>query len=155
VPVQSVERKLAAISAADIAGGAVRPPACHGSSQQAANCATVTAAWDDNRDFTPRPTIDDGIAVVKPVRTAEVLAALRRSQGEVVAVPDDEVARSLIQLGRLGLYVEPISATVGAVLSRPLAQGAIRPEDTTIAIVTGHALKGADKLGELLESMFP
>ena len=42
---------------------------------QAANCAAFAAAWKAGRRraFTPQPTIADGIATVKPVRTAEVL----------------------------------------------------------------------------------
>src|SRR5580658_8369452 len=51
---------------------------------QAANCAAFAAAWIDDPVFTPQPTIADGIATVKPVRTAEVLTALRRSRGGVV-----------------------------------------------------------------------
>src|SRR5665213_1569015 len=72
---------------------------------QAANCAAFAAAWDGDSAFAPQPTLADGIATVKPVRTAEVLAALRRSRGGVVAVPEDEIAPALIRLGRLGLYV--------------------------------------------------
>jgi threonine synthase len=119
---------------------------------QAANCAAFAAARDGDANFAPQPTIADGIATVKPVRTAEVLAALHRSRGNVVAVPEDEIAPALIRLGRLGLYVEPTSATVGAALSRLLADGTIRSGETTIAIITGHGLKAADKIGELLQT---
>jgi threonine synthase len=117
---------------------------------QAANCAAFAAAWNGEAAFAPQPTMADGIATVKPVRTAEVLAALRRSGGGVVAVPEEEIAPALIRLGRLGLYVEPTSATVGAALSRLLADGAIKPGETTVAVITGHGLKVADKIGELL-----
>ena len=116
---------------------------------QAANCAAFAAAWN-GVDFAPQPTIADGIATVKAVRTAEVLAALRRSHGGVVAAPESEIAPALVRLGRLGLYVEPTSATVGAALSRLLTDGTIRPGETTVAVITGHGLKAADKIGELL-----
>jgi threonine synthase len=118
---------------------------------QAANCAAFAAAWN-GVDFAPQPTIADGIATVKPVRTAEVLAALRRSHGGVVAAPESEIAPALVRLGRLGLYVEPTSATVGAALSRLLTDGTIRPGETTVAVITGHGLKAADKIGELLQT---
>jgi threonine synthase len=100
--------------------------------------------------FAAEPTMADGIATVRPVRAAEVLAALRRSQGGVVAVPEDEIAPALKRLGRLGLYVEPTAATAGAALSRLLAGGTIRPGEVTVAVTTGHGLKAADKIGELL-----
>jgi threonine synthase len=118
---------------------------------QAANCAAFAAAWTGDAGFTPQPTMADGIATVKPVRTAEVLAALRRSGGGVATVPEDEIAPALIRLGRLGLYVEPTSATVGAALSRLLADGTIKRDEDTVAVVTGHGLKAADKIGDLLD----
>ena len=50
---------------------------------QAENCAAFAAAWAADAEgyvpFTSSATVADGIATVKPVRTAEVLAALRRS----------------------------------------------------------------------------
>ncbi|HYM73649.1 MAG TPA: pyridoxal-phosphate dependent enzyme [Stellaceae bacterium] len=121
---------------------------------QAANCAAFAAAWKAGRDeyvpFTASPTMADGIATMRPVRTAEVLRALRRSRGGVVAVAEGEIAPALKRLGRLGLYVEPTAATAGAALSRLLASGAIRPDETTVVVLTGHGLKAADKIGELL-----
>src|SRR5438067_712732 len=57
---------------------------------QAANCAAFAAAWQTGEDrfvkFVALPTIADGIAAPRPVRIAEVLRAVRRSKGSVVAV---------------------------------------------------------------------
>ena len=121
---------------------------------QAANCAAFAAAWAAGADgyvpFPAAPTAADGIATVRPVRAAEVLRALRRSQGGVVAVPEAEIARALARLGRLGLFVEPTAATAGAALSMLRAEGRIKPGETTIAVLTGHGLKASDKVGELL-----
>jgi threonine synthase len=121
---------------------------------QAANCAAFAAAWDAGGDvyapFDAAPTMADGIATQRPVRVAEVLGALRRSQGGVVAVAESEIAPALKRLGRLGLYVEPTAATVGAALSQLLSDGTIRPDETTVAVLTGHGLKAADAIGGLL-----
>jgi len=116
---------------------------------QAANCAAFAAAWN-NLPFASGATIADGIATVKPVRATEVLAALRRSRGGVVAVPEAEIAPALRTLGRLGLFVEPTAATAGAALSQLFHDGTIRPDETTIAVLTGHGLKATDKIAELL-----
>jgi threonine synthase len=120
---------------------------------QAANCAAFAAVWKGDENFVPQPTMADGIATIKPVRTAEVVAALRRSGGGVIAVPEDEIAPALIRLGRMGLYVEPTSATVGAALSRLLADGTIKRDEDTIAVITGHGLKAADKIAEIVPGM--
>jgi threonine synthase len=85
-----------------------------------------------------------------PVRIAEVLRALRRSKGGVVAVAEDEIMPACAALGRLGLFVEPTAATAAAALSRLLADGTVRPEEATIVVLTGSGLKAADSLADLL-----
>jgi len=121
---------------------------------QAENCAALAAAWTAGAagyvPFAAGPTIADGIATVKPVRTAEVLAALRRSAGGVAAVPEGEIAPALKALGRLGLFVEPTAATAAAALTGLLGNGTIRADQTTVVVLTGHGLKATDKIGELL-----
>ena len=121
---------------------------------QAANCAALAAAWAAGADgfvpFASSPTIADGIATMRPVRTAEVLRALRRSRGGVVAVAEDEIVPALRALGRLGLFVEPTAATAGAALTRLLRDGTIHPHQTTVVVLTGHGLKAAERIGEAL-----
>jgi threonine synthase len=121
---------------------------------QAANCAAFAAAWSAGEDrfvpFVARPTIADGIATPKPVRIAEVLSALRRSQGGVVAVAEEEIAPALAALGRRGLFVEPTAATAGAALTRLLHDGTITADQSTVVVLTGSGLKAADRIGELL-----
>jgi threonine synthase len=121
---------------------------------QAANCAALAAAWAINADgfvpFQAQPTIADGIATIRPARTAEVLGALRRSKGGVAAVAEEEIAPALAALGRLGLFVEPTAATVGAALTQLLRDGTIAQNETTVVVLTGHGLKAAERIGELL-----
>ena len=122
---------------------------------QAANCAALAAAWAADADgfvpFASRPTIADGIATMRPVRAVEVLRALRRSRGGVVAVGEDEIVPALRALGRLGLFVEPTAATAGAALTRLLREGTIHPQQTTVVVLTGHGLKAAERIGEALD----
>ena len=117
---------------------------------QAANCAAFAAAWSAGADrfapFAAQPTVADGIAT----RVAEVLAALRRSRGGVVAVAEEEIAPALAALGRLGLFVEPTAATAGAALTKLLSDGTITADQTTVAVLTGSGLKAAERVGELL-----
>ena len=121
---------------------------------QAANCAAFAAAWAAGGDqfvpFVMAPTVADGIAVPKPVRVAEVLQALRRSKGGVIAVAEEDIAPTLAALGRVGLFVEPTAATAGAALARLLRDGTIGPDQTTVVVLTGSGLKAAERVGELL-----
>ena len=121
---------------------------------QAANCAAFAAAWEAGQDrfvpFAALATIADGIATPRPVRMAEVLRAVRRSQGSVVAVEEAGIVPALTALGRLGLFVEPTAATASAALTRLLNDGTIQPDQTTIVVLTGTGLKAAERIGELL-----
>ncbi len=121
---------------------------------QAANCAAFAAAWSAGADgfvpFAASATAADGIATMRPVRPGQVLRALRRSRGGVVAVAEDEIAPALRALGGLGFFVEPTAATAGAALSRLLHDGTVKPGETTVAVLTGHGLKAAERIGELL-----
>jgi threonine synthase len=121
---------------------------------QAANCAAFAAAWNAGADgfvpFAASATVADGIATMRPVRPGQVLRALRRSRGGVVAVAEDEIAPALRALGEIGLFVEPTAATAGAALSRLLRDGTVKPGETTVAVLTGHGLKTAERIGELL-----
>ena len=121
---------------------------------QAANCASFATAWAAGADgfvpFAAGPTIADGIATPRPVRAGAVLRALRRSRGGVCAVGEDEILPALQALGRLGLFVEPTAATAAAALTRLLRDGAITPQQTTVAVLTGSGLKAADRIGQLL-----
>jgi threonine synthase len=122
---------------------------------QAANCAAFAAAWATGEDrfvpFTARPTIADGIATPRPARIAAVLHALRRSKGGVVAVAEAEIGPALAALGRLGLFVEPTAATAAAAFTKLLRDGTIAAQETTVVVLTGHGLKAADRIAEVLD----
>ena len=121
---------------------------------QAARCAPYHAAYAAGVEHlipTPvAPTVAEGIASAKPTRVAEVLRAVRGSGGAVVAVDEAEIISALRGLAGRGLYVEPTAAAAAAGLTRLLAAGAIRPDETTVLVLTGSGLKASATIGELL-----
>ncbi|TCT06780.1 threonine synthase [Aquabacter spiritensis] len=121
---------------------------------QAANCSAFGAALDAGADhpvaFAPRPTIAGGIASQKPVRTAEVLAALRDSGGGLVRVSEAEIADGLRRLLAAGLFVEPTSAAGAAGLEMLLADGRIGPSETVVLVLTGSGLKAAQDIADMI-----
>jgi threonine synthase len=54
------------------------------------------------------------------------------------------------ELASTGLYAEPTSAIAGAALSKLLAAGAIRQDETTVVVLTGSGLKATQRIGELV-----
>jgi threonine synthase len=121
---------------------------------QAANCAPYYAAFRAGvEQLVPvavSATVAEGIASSKPTRMREVLAPVRASGGEIVAVTEDEIVRALAALARKGFYVEPTSAAAAAGLSQLIARGAINPAETTVLVLTGTGLKASETIGRLL-----
>jgi threonine synthase len=121
---------------------------------QAANCAPYFAAFRAGAEtLVPTevtPTIAEGIASSRPTRVREVLSAVRRSRGAIVAVSEEEIVAALGLLARQGLYVEPTSAAAAAGLTQLIHTGAIRKGETTVLVLTGFGLKASEKIGELL-----
>jgi threonine synthase len=121
---------------------------------QAANCAPYYAAYRaGSGSLVPTaiaPTIAEGIASSQPTRVSEVLHAIRDSRGAVVAVSEEEITAALGTLARMGLYVEPTAAAAAAGLTQLLASGTIRPEETTVLVLTGSGLKASERIGQLL-----
>ncbi|MFB0491400.1 threonine synthase [Methylobacterium sp. OAE515] len=121
---------------------------------QPAHCAPLHAGFEAGaEDFlpvTPRPTLAEGASIAQPVRGREVLAALRRSGGGTVAVSEDAIEAALMELARSGLYVEPTCAMAAAALTDLTARGAIRPDETTVVVLTGTGIKATPRIAELL-----
>ena len=99
----------------------------------------------------PQPTLAEGIALPAPVRGAAILQALRESEGTVVAVSEEEIAEGLKVMGAAGLCVEPTSAVVWPAVQHLHQQGFISPSETTVAVLSGHGLKAAQSIGQLLD----
>ena len=75
---------------------------------------------------------------------------MRRSGGATVAVSEAEIERALFELSRIGLYAEPTSALAGAAFTKLLEGGAIRPNETSVLVLTGAGLKTTRRIGELM-----
>lgn len=122
---------------------------------QAANCAPCYAAWQSGGEMPVpvpvMPTVAEGIASSQPTRLREVLRAVRGSGGAIAAVSEDEIVAALGRLARMGLYVEPTCASAAAGLNQWLASGAIRPDETTVVVLTGSGLKSSERIGQLLK----
>jgi threonine synthase len=124
---------------------------------QPENCAPLHASFeagsDDLAPVEVRWTIAEGASIAKPVRAREVLAALRRSGGATVAVSEAEIEKALLELGRIGLYVEPTSALAAAAFTKLLERGVVQPAETTVVVLTGAGLKATRRIGEFIGAL--
>ena len=85
---------------------------------QSENCAPLARAWasgaTEPAEVAARSTRAEGIAIPRPPRGAQILAAVARSGGCVVAVPEAAIEPAERDLARRGLFVEPTAALVWA-----------------------------------------
>jgi threonine synthase len=86
--------------------------------------------------------IADGIQIRDPVRDDQVFDAVRKTDGDVVAVGEDAVQRELDALHRHGFYVEPTCAVAPAALRQYRENGVLSPDDDVVVALTGSGFKG-------------
>ncbi|HTZ27920.1 MAG TPA: pyridoxal-phosphate dependent enzyme [Streptosporangiaceae bacterium] len=132
-----------------------RPPAIV--AVQAEGCAPLARAaalgLASPVDVPSGGTIAEGIAIARPARGAQILAAVAETGGSIVTVNDDQIRAAHADLALAGLYVEPTAAVCWAALraglaGNPAAPGGHGPEASALAPLCGSGLKskppGAD-----------
>ncbi|MFI5937633.1 pyridoxal-phosphate dependent enzyme [Actinoplanes sp. NPDC051494] len=121
---------------------------------QPANCAPLVAAFEAGATaVTPAgwtPTLAEGTSIAQPVRDREVLAAIRASQGAMVAVAEQDIAPAMFELAGRGLYAEPTSSIVLPAIRTFARRGLLSGTGPVVVVLTGTALKAADTVGGLL-----
>src|SRR5262249_1265373 len=89
-------------------------------------------------------TLATAIKIGNPVSWKKALRALEWSNGTVEAVTEPEIADAKAVIGRDGIGCEPASAATLAGVKRLTAKGAIKPDESVVAILTGNLLKDPD-----------
>lgn len=120
---------------------------------QPLNCSPIDACFtsgvDTLTDREVKPTIAEGTAIKRPVRLMENLKAIRETNGQTVALTEDQIRDAVRKMAAMGLYVEPTCASAAAAIDVLVTRGAIQPTDTTVAIMTGTGLKSTQFMTEL------
>lgn len=66
---------------------------------------------------------------------------LRENDGGTVAVTEEEIVQSSLELADMALYVEPSCSHAAAGFSQLITEDKIDPDDETVIIRTGNDLK--------------
>ncbi len=98
----------------------------------------------------PEETSDlaDGLRVPGPPRLNEVLEALGESRGNTYVVNDAEIIKALKKLYKMGLFIEPTSATVYAAYNQ--VRDEIEKDRIVLMPLTGSGFKALDKVMKVL-----
>ncbi len=111
---------------------------------QAEGAAPLYRAWRDGSDLVPSEadTLADSIAVGHPRNWRKALAAIRKSGGAMVTVPDAEILEAMRLTARLGgTFGEPAAVAAVAGVRAAVRQGLIPRDARTLAVITGSGLK--------------
>lgn len=119
---------------------------------QPANCAPIARAYLGLDPVAALPSLAEGTAIEKPLRSEEVAGAVRASGGAMAMVSEDEIAQMTLALARGGIVAEPTSAQAAAGFARLLRDGVIQAGERTVVILTGTGLKTPQQLAQLLDA---
>jgi len=109
---------------------------------QAAACAPLLAKSQGTYragQFVGGRTLADGVAIANPPLLNAMWAAVRKTNGKVIAIPEAEILQAQTDLAHCGLWVEPTAALPYAAL--PYLEPLLSPDDTVVLILTGHGFK--------------
>ena len=115
-------------------------------SVQAEGCAPIVKAFEKGHDATSpwehAHTVASGLRVPVPFAGKLILRAIRESGGTAVAVTDDEILQSQVELARSeGLLAAPEGAATWAAVKKLRAVGWLDPEQRVVLFNTGAGLK--------------
>ena len=86
-------------------------------------------------------TVATAIRIGNPASTARARRSIAQTSGLVTTVGDDKILDAKAAIDGVGIGCEPASAASLAGLRRLIGEGAIAPDATVAAILTGHLLK--------------
>ena len=111
---------------------------------QAEGSAAISNAFHANTEtITPvsAKTIADSISVNLPRDGVRAVRATKETGGTYITVSDDEIVKSIAELGRMGIFAEPAGAAAYAGLVKATGSGAVRSDDPILILNTGSGLK--------------
>jgi len=116
---------------------------------QSENCAPLATAWklgmDDAVFVEKKETVAEGISSASPVKSRDIIRAVKDTGGCFITVSDEEVWRSAQSMARLGMFIEPTSAVAPAAAAKLNKKGWFRPDEKVAIELTGIGLKATDK----------
>ena len=122
---------------------------------QAAGCSPIVQAFERGSKQVPpvKPdTIAKSLAIGNPAAGEYALQTLAESDGSAVAVPEDQVVEGIELLAQTeGIFTETAGGVVISGLKRLVERGAIKPDDVTVAYITGNGLKTQEAVEHMVD----
>ena len=120
-------------------------------SVQAENCAPIVRAFQQGTEkaqpWEGASTIADGLRVPRAIGDFLILRAVRESGGTALAVADRSMVEGMLAVGKFeGVSAAPEGGAAFVAISRLVADGTIKADESVVLFNTGGALKYLDVL---------
>jgi threonine synthase len=125
---------------------------------QAAGAAPFAHSFRDGfvrRHRVKAETVATAIKIGDPASYDRAVTAIRETNGVVLSAPDAELLEAKAAIDAAGVGCEPASAASLAGIRRLVHEGAVKPGQRVVAILTGHILKDPGLLMRYHQEMDP
>jgi threonine synthase len=111
--------------------------------QSTGSAAVANAFFDHTETITPisATTLADSISVDLPRDGVRAVRAATQTGGAYITVPDEDILKAIVELGRVGIFAEPAGSTAYAGLVKAVQTGLIHADDPVLVLNTGNGLK--------------
>ncbi|HEX8464134.1 MAG TPA: threonine synthase [Abditibacterium sp.] len=122
------------------------------SGAQAAGCSPVAQAFEAGHDFVKpvKPsTIAKSLAIGNPADGIYALDTIRGTNGHAAMVSDEEIVEGIKLLAETeGIFTETAGGVTIGVLKKLAESGRIKPDEVTVAYITGIGLKTPEAIAD-------
>lgn len=120
---------------------------------EAENCNTIYREFEHlSWDYEVKPTVAEGIALYRPTRTRKIAEMIRKTNGKVITVSEEEIKDALREITGKGYFIEPTSAAAFAGMTKLIREQIIDQDSQAVVIISGNGLKASAKIQEILKS---
>ena len=124
---------------------------------QATGCAPIVEAWANGQTHVRpvRPnSIAKSLAIGNPADGIYALRVIKASNGSAYAVPESEVVNGIKLLAETeGVFTETAGGVTISGLKYLAESGAIKPDELTVAYITGNGLKTQEAVEDVVNPL--
>ena len=124
---------------------------------QAEGCCPIVTAWNEGQTHVRpvRPnSIAKSLAIGNPADGIYALRVIKNSGGSGNVVPEDQVVDGIKLLAETeGIFTETAGGVVISALRELARSGAIKPDELTVAYITGNGLKTQEAVEEVVNPL--
>jgi len=120
---------------------------------QSENCAPLASAFNDpsgwKQNFSPLPSIANGLVVPSPFGMELMLDVIYSSEGDVITVSEEEIINGIKHVALTeGILLSPEGSAAWKGVERLIQQGKIASEEKVLFLNTGSGYKHMESLRE-------